>query len=138
MDEVLTLHKVLGRTVIELSTPGREGKNGYEDRLVMELSGILKHYLPVTALVHIKQAVKGVIRQSIELKEDLATERTMCSFFWFNTGTVVHPERVQARDPQRRDLLCLFPGISGERSVWREPTRVIIAKAITAELGRYV
>jgi hypothetical protein len=128
-DEVLTLNKVMGRKIVELELQTRVKD---EERLTEEMSQTLQPFLPFTGLIDIKTKMRGIIKKSLKLKDELATERTLCSFIWHSAGAA-NPEWIEAQD-YRTDLLCTFFGICGERSVWRERRTVVVAKARAVSL----
>jgi len=131
MDELLTLSTVFGQKAIELAASEKD----YKATLVHEMGCVLSWLLPLTKMGKIQRGLTEVMNQAVTFKNELAAERTLSTFFWYDVGAEVDVSRVEARDPRRKDLFCVFPGISGERLLLDTPGTVTMVKATMAALG---
>ena len=141
MDELLTLSTVFGLKAIDLAESEAakvKAKDPHskdrEAAIVFDISVVLSWLLPLSDRTKIEAALRGVVRQAVALKNELAAERTLSRFFWYDTGSQVDVERVEARDTNREDLFCVFPGISGERLILGVPATVVLLKATAVAL----
>jgi hypothetical protein len=143
MDELLTLSTVFGLKAIELSGSDRPKPKTKDPRvkdreaaIVRDVSVVLNCLLPRIDIQTLEGSMKGVVKQAVQLKNELAAERTLSTFFWYDTETEVDIEQVDTRHPARKDLFCVFPGIKGERLILDAPATVVMVKATAVAAGK--
>jgi len=113
-DAALIVNQLIGGKVIELAVAEREK---YEEDLVTTMGQALGFLLPSTPRKSLESNLKGLVRDAIALKDKMAVDRTFFSFIWYDVGGDVNLEAVNIRGSGRR-MVCVFPGIRGERSIW--------------------
>jgi hypothetical protein len=142
MDELLTLSTVFGLKAIDLAGSDRPKPKTKDPRvkdretaIVHDLSVVLNLLLPQADIPTLEGTLKGVVKQAVQLKNELAAERTLSTFFWYDTETDVDIEQVETRHPTHKDLFCVFPGIKGERLILDAPATVVMVKATAVAAG---
>jgi hypothetical protein len=108
---------------------GGAEREKYESDMIAEMAVGLAYLLPLTPKERLETALRGIVQRAIALKSDMVTERRYFSFIWYDSGSEVDLESVDARDPESRDFICTFPGIRAERSIWGQKEVIVLVKA---------